>query len=189
MGWEPLPDPAEWVDRYGDLLYRYALARVADPEVARDLVQETLVAGLRNRESFGGRSDPRTWLVGILRHKILDHFRRTSREALDDGADPEAEAFGADGRWRTPLGWMADPARLAEGRGFWQALVRCLRGVPPRQAAAFVLRELEGLDTEALCQEMGITPTNAWVLLHRARLALRRCLAEEGFGGEESETP
>ncbi|WP_025324520.1 sigma-70 family RNA polymerase sigma factor [Deferrisoma camini] len=174
-----LPDPSEWVERYGDLLYRYALARLADPDAARDVVQETLLSAVKGRTSFGGRADPRTWLVGILKHKIVDHLRRIVREAPAGDGDPEAEWFDSSGRWRNPTGTVTEPDRMLDSREFWRALRRCLAGLPRRQAAAFVLRELEGMDTAGLCQELGITATNAWVLLHRARLGLRRCLEKE----------
>ncbi len=184
-----LPDPGEWVDLYGDLLFRYALTRVADPELARDLVQEALLAAVQARGSFSGRSAPATWLVGILKHKIIDHFRRTAREAPSDGRDPEPDLFEPDGRWRAgPQQWRTDPALVMDRHEFWRALRGCLAELPPRQAGVFVLRELEGLETGEICQVFGVTPTNAWVLLHRARLGLRQCLERAGFraAGEES---
>ncbi len=183
-----LPPADAWVDLYGDVLFRYALARVADEDAARDLVQDTLVAAVRARGAFGGRSSPRTWLVGILKHKIADLFRRRAREAPPDEADPEQDLFDTGGRWRTPPGrWRTDPSELASRRQFWQILGRCLSELPSRQAGAFALRELEGYDTAQLCQELGVTPTNAWVLLHRARLGLRRCLEAGGFGNPAEE--
>jgi len=184
-------DPARWVEEFGDVLLRYALVRVGDRETARDLVQETLVAALRGRTDFAGRSSVKTWLVGILRHKIVDHFRRRSRELATPAEDPEAGAFGEDGRWRVPpQAWDADPSDALHRRQFWEALSRCLDDLPQRQASAFALREFEGLETAELGKVLGATPTNLWVILHRARLALRRCLEAGGFGdGAPEESP
>jgi len=98
------------------------------------------------------------------------------------GADPEEEAFGEDGRWRSPpRAWQADPSDALHSRHFWEALHRCLADLPARQASAFSLREFEGLETPVLCKEVDVTPTNLWAILHRARLALRRCLEASGF--------
>ncbi len=179
----PLSDPAAWVEEYGTDLLRYALVRVGDRETARDLVQEALLAALRGRTAFAGRSSVKTWLTGILRHKILDHFRTRARNPAAPGADPETESFGEDGRWRAPPEvWAPDPSEEVLRRQFWDALRRCLAELPPRQASAFSLREFEGMETAELCKALGATPTNLWVILHRARLGLRRCLEGSGFG-------
>ncbi len=180
------PDLSLWVHTYGDQLFRYAIVRVGDREAARDLVQETFLAAVRARGRFAGRSSPGTWLTGILKHKIVDHFRKRSREPADAGLDPEEGRFQEDGRWKDPPAlWKQDPSLVLGRRQFWEILHRCLAELPPRRAGVFTLRELEGLATEELCKQLEITPTNLWVLLHRARLALRECLEQHGFGGGE----
>lgn len=182
-------DPDRWVAEHGDALLRYALARVGEREAALDLVQEALLAALRGRAAFAGRSSVRTWLTGILRHKILDHFRARSRDPAAPGPEPETELFDGHGRWRSPPGpWPADPSDALGRRQFWEALQRCLGELPPRHASAFALRELEGLETAELCKALEATPTNIWVILHRARLALRRCLEGSGFGAAPKES-
>ncbi len=98
MGHVQLSNPEDWVDQHGDYCFRFAVLRVHDSEVAQDLVQETFVAALEARDRFAGRSAERGWLVGILKHKLIDHFRRTSRECvLDDVGqledDREEEVF------------------------------------------------------------------------------------------------
>jgi RNA polymerase sigma-70 factor (ECF subfamily) len=185
-----LPPPEQWADAYGDDLFRYAVLRVGDRDTALDLVQDTFLAALKAREGFSGRSAPRTWLVGILKHKIVDHFRRGSRDAAAPGTDPGEELFDAQGRWRIPpAAWRDDPSEALGRRQFWVTLQRCLAGLSPKMASAFALRELEGLATEELCNVLGVTATNLWVILHRARLGLRRCLESGGFGtGPEEES-
>ncbi|GAB4262284.1 MAG: hypothetical protein Kow0092_12500 [Deferrisomatales bacterium] len=186
----PASDPGEWVEQHADALFGYAMMRVGDPEVARDLVQEVFLAAVQASESFAGRSSARTWLTGILKHKIADHFRKKAREATDPVEDPAEQPFQPDGRWRTaPEPWKVDPSHAVGRKEFWEALHRCLRDLPARQAAAFALRELEGQDTAQLCKVLDTTPTNVWVLLHRARTGLRGCLERGGFGPEGEEKP
>lgn len=181
------PDPEGWVETHGDILFRYALARLGDATAAEDAVQETLIAALQARAGFRAESAERTWLIGILRHKLCDHLRRRCRE-LPLSADEEGDAvvdhmFVADGHWRTPPGsWDGDPARLSEDREFWEVFARCRDALPARQAALFTMRTLDDADPEALCQEFGVSATNLWVLLHRARTRLRACLEEHWFG-------
>ncbi len=181
-------DPSRWLDAYGDFLYRYALVRVRDPRVAEDLVQETLLAALEGWHRFEGRSSERTWLVGILKHKIVDYFRRQANpvEQASGEAAIEREVFNRWGRWKhPPMQWPAlDPLQVLEREEFYTVLMQCLRAIPERMAAVFVLRELEGWSTEAICKRLEITPTNLWVIIHRARLRLRKCLEQLWFQRE-----
>lgn len=183
---ERLADPENWVDAHGDVLFRYALARVANAEVAEELVQETFLAALSAQQGFGGRSTERTWLIGILKHKIVDYFRRKTREPTAPDADAPGdlveELFDQRGRWHVkPAQWAGDPQRLLEQQEFWEAFRRCLSQLPERQAAAFSLREMEDLSGEEICKILGVTATNLWVLLHRARMGLWRCLDANWF--------
>jgi RNA polymerase sigma-70 factor (ECF subfamily) len=181
--------PEVWVDRHGDGLYRYALLRLRSPDLAADAVQETFLEALRARETFSGRSTERTWLVGILRHKILDHLRRSVREraaaaengtAATSGDDP---AFDRRGHWRdAPAFWAGDPAREIEAREFWDVFGRCLAKLPRGLADAFFLREVDGLAADEVRDLLGITPANLWARLHRARSQLRGCLESNWFG-------
>ncbi|MBI5446310.1 MAG: sigma-70 family RNA polymerase sigma factor [Deltaproteobacteria bacterium] len=184
-----LPHPEEWVDAFGDRLFAYALLRVGDRETAKDLVQETFASALRARSGFAGRSSAKTWLTGILKNKISDHFRRLAREAPLRPAEGGDDFFNAEGRWRDPpSSWRSDPDEALDRSELWAILQRCMAELPPRHRSAFSLRELEGVSTENLCQVLGVTATNLWVLLHRARLALRRCLERGGFGIPGKET-
>jgi RNA polymerase sigma-70 factor (TIGR02943 family) len=180
-------DPARWVDEHGDYLFRFALSRLRRREAAEDLVQETFLAALRARERFAGASSERTWLVGILKRKIVDHLRRTGREqpagdlaAVDRWADG---LFDERGHWRKKPGkWPADPSAALEKTEFWSIFSRCLGKLPERLANAFVLREVEELDSHEVCKVLGVSANNLWVMLHRARLGLWRCLEINWFG-------
>lgn len=173
-----------WLEDHGDALYAYALQRVRNPDAAEDLVQETLLAGLAGLERFGGQSAERTWLMGILKHKLIDHLRKSIRQRplseLD--VDVTSEFFTEHGHWKVSgPAWEGRPESAIENQEFRQALDRCLAKLPARLAQLFWLREAEDVGTEQLCQELGITPTNVWTMLHRARLGLRRCLNENWF--------
>jgi len=185
-------DPETWLEQHGDALFRYAVLRVRNDAIAEDLVQETLLAALRARQSFAGESSERTWLIAILKNKIVDHFRREARMApLPDSEDPDALIDAlfkkSNDHWQNvPAAW-ADPDASLENSRFWQVFRDCLGGLPRRQAEAFALTELDGLDTGELCKVLSVSASNAWVLLHRARLRLRECLEQQWFrNGTES---
>jgi RNA polymerase sigma-70 factor (ECF subfamily) len=183
-------EPETWVDQHGDSLFRFAVLRVHDPETASDLVQETFLEALRARDTFSGRSSVRTWLVAILKHKIIDRLRRLGREQRFHGRaapeDKDETMFDRNGHWRSPpLDWDSDPLREYERREFWEVIGQCLAKIPPHLADAFPDRELEGLSREAICRKLDITPENLSVRLFRARLLLRRCLEMHWFCGRE----
>jgi RNA polymerase sigma-70 factor (ECF subfamily) len=186
---KPLSDPETWLDEYGDALYRFALARIKDPSVAEDLVQETFLAGLGARKNFKGRSTTKTWLIAILKHKIIDHIRKKSREQDSDKLESLADGidinFTGRGDWRTrPTKWVKNPIKLYEQKEFMDVLYRCLGELPIRQSEAFILREMDGLSTEEICKELNITATNSWVILYRARMLLRQCLETNWINSE-----
>jgi RNA polymerase sigma-70 factor, ECF subfamily len=166
-------------------LLRYASLQLRNKEAAEDAVQETLVAALTAESSFAGRSNLRTWATGILKHKIIDAIRRASRERpLETGDEAAAEdldaLFDASGHWREPpQDW---PEQALEQKEFLQALEKCLATLPARTAQVFLMREHLGFATPEICKELGITATHCWVLLYRARMALRECLQLNWFG-------
>ncbi len=174
-------NPETWVDHYGDYLYRFVIARVRDPSVAEDLVQETFLAALDSIKSFASRSSPKTWLTGILKHKIVDYFRRKAKEPSGDDIETSVQVieglFDAQGRWKAePVEWAANPQDLYEKQEFIKALNDCLSQLSSRLASVFILREIIGETTEEICKVLDVTPTNCWVMLHRARMYLRSCL-------------
>jgi RNA polymerase sigma-70 factor, ECF subfamily len=173
-----------WLERHGDALFRYALQRTRSRDVAEDLVQETLLAALEARDTFEGRSAERTWLTAILRHKIVDHLRRTLPAQLADGTEdpPPPDPFTRRGNWKArPAEWAGDPRELMEREEFREVLAACMSKLPPRTASVFLLREAEEIGSEKICQELGISATNLWAMLHRARSRLRQCLTLNWF--------
>lgn len=192
---EASADPAEWVERYGDFLLRFALSRVRDRDAAEDLVQETFVAAIRARERFAGESALRTWLVGILRHKILDHYRAKSRTVLADdlvseGSDTSEDGlFGKLGRWTSlaaPKAWQRSPDSALESVEFRRVLDDCVSKLPDTMARLFMLRDVDEVDSDTVCEMLGITPSNLYTTLHRARFRLRKCLEVNWFGNADS---
>lgn len=184
------PQQPAALEQYRDYLLRYALLQLRDRAAAEDAVQETLLAAIESSGRYAAKSSVKTWLTGILKHKIIDHVRRQSREqplAGDDDADrSESEMvdalFAADGHWRDPPRSWGDPARAFENARFWEVFELCSRAMPARMARVFALREVFELSTEEICKELDISATNCWVLLHRARLALRACLETKWLG-------
>jgi RNA polymerase sigma-70 factor (ECF subfamily) len=146
-------------------------------------VQETLVAALAAQKSFAGRSQLRTWLTGILKHKVIDAIRRSSREQpleAETALEDLDALFDATGHWREPpQPWPED---ALESRQFIAALEKCLATLPARTGQVFLMREHLGVETKDICKELSITATHCWVLLYRARMALRECLQTSGFG-------
>ncbi|HEX2649345.1 MAG TPA: sigma-70 family RNA polymerase sigma factor, partial [Burkholderiales bacterium] len=166
-------------------LLRFASLELRNREAAEDAVQETLLAALAAEKSFAGRSNLRTWLTGILKHKIVDAIRKSSRELQPlPGEDDAAEfdtLFDERGHWsQAPDAWE-HPEGALEQKQFLAALEKCLAGLPARTAQAFMMREHLGLETAEICKELAITSTHCWVMLYRARMALRLCLQESWF--------
>jgi RNA polymerase sigma-70 factor (ECF subfamily) len=180
-------NPDTWVDEHGDSLYRYALVRVRRPEVAEDLVQETLFVAVRTHAKFRGSSSERNWLYGILKNKIFDYFRKLAQEvSFTDLEFLENEMFHKfiDQGWNHELGpaeWKPDPEAALDRKEFWKMFGSCLDKLPARVAAVFVLREMEHMDTAQICEVLRISQNNLWVMLHRARMALRECLELNWF--------
>ena len=192
VGRGPAVNPERWVAEYGDVLFGFAAARVHDRAVAQDLVQETFLAAIRASAGFAGRSTERAWLFGILRNKLADHYRRQSREIPTgdpEGALPEEQgAFGESGLGKdgwvgrmAPRAWET-PEEILVNKEFQEVLKRCLSQLPDRVAQAFSLREIETVLPEEVCKDLGVSPNNLWVMLHRARRGLRRCLEVHWFG-------
>jgi len=176
-------EPCDWLSAHGDYLFNLAVGQVRDALVAEDLVQETFLAALKARERFSGRSSDRTWLVGILRHKIYDHLRRICRErpAYSDPAPLRADQES----WDDSVLWAhevaaecAEPSRRMELAEFREAMELALGKLPPRIAQVFQLYEVEERPNHEVCAQMEISESNLWVMLHRARKHLRQELGE-----------
>ena len=179
------------IERERTYLMRFALLQLRNQTAAEDVVQETLLAAVEGGSSFAGKSSIRTWLTGILKHKIIDQLRRQTREepliqGVDDTDRSEADVvdalFAADGHWNNAPSSWGNPDRTFENAQFWEVFEMCCRLMPARTARVFVMREVMDLTTTEICKELGITSTNCWVMLHRARLSLRECLEQKWFG-------
>lgn len=173
---------------HGDALYAYAKSRVDSDDDIADCIQETLLAAVKNAAQFAGRSSERTWLIGILKFKIIDLYRARAREIRFqsiDQTDPEGN-FDEKGHWemqRAPKAWEKSPLENLEANELSQKLHDCIRHLPAAMRTAVVLRELEAIATAEICKQLQVTATNLNVILYRARLHLRSCLETAGFTG------
>ena len=180
-------NPEEWVDLYGDYLYRFALLRLKDPASAEDAVQETFLAAIQGLDRFDGRMDIKYWLKGILRHKIVDHIRRAVREQpTEEVNDPElldSMLFKLSGiPTMNPEPWHFDPHRAFENNEFWAIFHDCMAKLNGKLQQAFTLKMLEGMPTEEVCKVLDVEPNNLWVIMHRARGQLKSCLEKNWMG-------
>ena len=187
---EAVPGPEQWVDLYGNYMYRYALSRVADTETAQDLVQEALVAAIKAFERFQGRSSIKTWLIAILKRKIVDHYRRRSNRQTTDDIEVVAnnldKVFDETGHWQVkPNEWAVNPSSAYEQQEFMDVLYVCLAQLPPRLSEIFMLREFDEMSTSDICLQLSITESNSWVMLYRARMQLRSCLESKWLNEAE----
>ncbi|MEK9940293.1 MAG: sigma-70 family RNA polymerase sigma factor [Methylotenera sp.] len=172
----------DWLNAHGDYLYRFALARLKDPHQAEDAVQETMLAAIKSN-TFEGDSAVRTWLTGILKHKIIDLQRKQLREQpvsdlvdLDNTDTSMDDFFDQSGHWlERPLAMSMPDDALAQ-KQFLSILDDCMNRLPAKLKVIFMLRDVQETENEIICKELNITSTNAWVMLYRARMGLRKCL-------------
>ncbi len=177
------------VEQLRPQLMRYARSQLRNEAWAEDAVSETLLAAIEKPQTFAGGSQLKTWLIGILKHKLVDQLRRHRREATvlsaDDDCDLDGLLFDDSGHWReNPVEWDEQPERRLGQQQFMAVLDACVEQLPATQGRVFMMREWLELDTDEICKELAISSTNLWVLLHRARLRLRDCLQTHWFGTE-----
>ncbi len=184
--------PETWVDEHGDCLFRYAYARLRDETLAEDIVQETLLSAIQSLGSYGGRAAERTWLTGILKHKIIDHYRKSSKHVQFTEEDTDLSVTDHfferpdswDGHWvikLRPVDPEQSPEKVLERGEFWDVMNACLSALPERVATVFALREVDGLTSNDICEVLSLSPDNFWVIMHRARMQLRRCVEIKWF--------
>ncbi len=182
---EHIINPNKWIDAYSDYLYNYTITRVSDREIAQDLVQDTFFAGLKSMKNFKGEASERTWLVSILKRKIIDHYRKINSNKgkaevrISYNTDSETEGDWLEERVADPFDKTAEATLENEELGL--AIHNCIGKLPEKQATVFKMKTLLGYETEALCNELNITPSNLWVILHRARTAMAECLKQNWF--------
>ena len=181
----PPTDFARQVEALRPQLMRFARAQLRNDAWAEDAVSDTVLAALEKPQGFGGQSQLKTWLVGVLKHKVVDQLRRHTREAtvlsVEDSEDLDESLFDRTGHWTDkPKDW-GSPEVACGQRQFFEVLQVCCDQLPPAQGRVFMMREWLELETDEICKELQITSTNLWVLLHRARLRLRDCLQLRWF--------
>ena len=180
-------DPTTWLEQYGDVMYRYAVSRVRDRDAAEDLVQEALLGALKGIDTFRGESSERTWLIGILKHKVIDYLRTSTREVgldveMDELITQGAEDFDEHGVRCVQIAEWSAPDQALEQEQFLEALGNCVDDLPDRLRTVFVLREFDGLDSDSLVGSLNISSRgNLWVMLSRARDVIRGCLDRHWF--------
>jgi RNA polymerase sigma-70 factor (TIGR02943 family) len=186
---ETSADVTTWVAEYGDDLYRYAFLQLRDRHAAEEVVQEAFLGALKSRDSFSGQGSVRAWLYSILRHKIVDFMRTRAKyrreHGCPDSPDSMSVIFDENGHWQAEaIDWRL-PDQSIEERELWATLHDCLSHLPTGQADAFVLSVMHDLSSDEICRQLDITPSNLWVRLHRARLALATCMGVNWFGDSE----
>lgn len=178
-------EPDKWVERHADYLYNYAISRVDHQEMAKDLVQETFFSGIRGKENFRGQAAERTWLVSILKRKIIDHYRKlNSSKGKKEVRMNFYEDGEQKGNWleeRVPQNWDNSAAKDIENTELGEALKDCIDGLPDKYRIVFQLKTVQKYETEEICNELDITPSNLWVIVHRARTQLRKCMEDNWF--------
>lgn len=178
-------NPALWVDKYADYLFNYAVVRVSDAEIAKDLVQETFLAALKSAKNYQGAASERTWLIAILKRKVIDYYRKiNSKKGKAEVRINYSSQSDSAGDWLEEN--VADPFSTLENdqienAELGQAIQECISKLPKKQSAVFVMKTIRGLSTEDICNELGINPSNLWVMVHRARTNLMGCLNENWF--------
>jgi RNA polymerase sigma-70 factor (TIGR02943 family) len=173
--------PSDWISNYADALYAYAKPRVNDAQLAEDLVQETFLSAWKARDGFKGEASEKSWLFTILKNKIIDHYRKKSKEIIQSASEKDAtdDFFNQAEHWTDkdqPLSWGVDGLDSLQQKEFFTVLEGCKKKLQHLQQAVFVMKYMEDLDAADICKALNITPSNYWVLIHRAKLGLRACL-------------
>lgn len=171
--------PELWVDKYADYLYNFTIVRVNDHIVAQDLISETFLAGLKSSKNFKGEASERTWLISILKRKIIDYYRKINSKKGRAEVHIQYRSEDQEGDWleenaSDPYDKTAED--FMENEELRLAIMNCMEILPEKQAAIFKMKTIDGFDTEVICKEYNITPSNFWVIIHRARKTLAECL-------------
>ena len=187
-------NPENWVKEYGDYLYGYAYSRMRDANAAEEVLQETLLAGVKYSGQYAGKGSVRGWLIAILKRKIIDYFRARKKHAGaslsddDDAFDPSTVLFDQQGNWKPDtFKWSPSPEKNLEMSELSEVVQEGLKGIPKGQADVFVLSVMEEMDSDSICEQLSITPSNMWVRMHRARLGLAKCVSAKWAGEVDHE--
>ncbi len=177
-------DPTKWVDKYSDYLFNYTIVRVNDREVTNDLISETFLAGLKSMKNFKGEASERTWLISILKRKIVDYYRKINSNKGKAEVKIQYNSSDNEGEWlEEQIADLSDKTAedIMENDELGLAILECLDQLNEKQATIFKMKTIEGIETEAICNEFNISPSNLWVIIHRARTSLAKCLEKNWF--------
>jgi RNA polymerase sigma-70 factor (TIGR02943 family) len=178
-------NPNKWVGLHADYLYNYTISRINDQDLAKDIVQDTFFAGLKAKDNFQGLASERTWLISILKRKIIDHYRKIN--STKGKAEVKMNFYtdgDREGEWieeRVPTAWNSEIEKVIENKELREALEKCIGALPEKYAMVFKMKTIQQIETEDICKELEITSSNLWVIIHRARTQLRKCMEESWF--------
>ena len=180
-----MPNPELWVKDHADYLYQYAVKRLSDSELSKDLVQETFLSAIKSLSDFRGKSSERTWLTSILKNKIIDHYRKKAKEdsvnELQSTEENRTSFFEENGHWKKknePEKWGTEESDPLENEELENILKGCMKNLPVNWALVFSMKYMDGEDSEKICKELNLSPSNFWVIIHRAKLSLRACISK-----------
>jgi len=177
--------PTKWIELHADYLYNYTISRINNHDLAKDLVQDTFFAGLKAKDNFQGKASERTWLISILKRKIIDHYRKIN--SAKGKAEVKMNFYSdgdREGEWieeRVPNSWNSEVEKDIENRELSEAIEKCIDNLPEKYAMVFRLKTIQEFETEEICKELDITSSNLWVIIHRARTQLRKCMEDSWF--------
>ncbi len=176
-------DPRRWVGTYADYLYAFARKRIDDEELVKDLVQDTFLAALQKVDNFEGKSSERTWLTAILKNKIIDVYRKKSSgltvTSVNDAEREQADFFEDDGHWskaHRPVAFGLEEQNALENKEFALVLKKCMDKLPALWMAVFTMKHIDEEASDTICAQLKVSPSNFWVIIHRAKLNLRACM-------------
>lgn len=177
--------PTKWIELHADYLYNYTISRINNHDLAKDLVQDTFFAGLKAKDNFQGKASERTWLISILKRKIIDHYRKIN--SAKGKAEVKMNFYSdgdREGEWieeRVPNSWKTKVEKDIENRELGEAIEKCIDDLPEKYAMVFRMKTIQQFETEEICKELDITSSNLWVIIHRARTQLRKCMEDSWF--------
>ncbi len=178
-------NPNKWIELHADYLYNYTISRINDKDLAKDIIQDTFFAALKAKDNFQGKASERTWLISILKRKIIDHYRKIN--SAKGKAEVKMNFYSdgdREGEWieeRVPSSWKNEIDRNIENDELNLALEKCISDLPEKYAMVFRMKTIQQFETEEICKELEITSSNLWVIIHRARTQLRKCMEDSWF--------
>ncbi|MFK5958887.1 MAG: sigma-70 family RNA polymerase sigma factor [Lutibacter sp.] len=178
-------NPNKWIKLHADYLYNYTISRINNQDLSKDIVQDTFFAALKAKDNFQGKASERTWLISILKRKIIDHYRKINSAKGKTEVKMNFYSDGdREGEWIeecVPNSWKTEVEKNIENTELSEAIEKCIDDLPEKYAMVFRMKTIQQFETEEICKELEITSSNLWVIIHRARTQLRKCLEENWF--------